>query len=319
MGGTQQSKLTEVTQVENLSFLDEGDFAKLYKGYLTTANRMPITIKVPKVPENIRKEKKLVKTHIEEVKKLVPHIKRAKSEYVVKYLGVSYDDFRKEVWVMREFVDGTDLETMMKNPSLCPALRSPERRMAISVGVAKGIAHLHNLRNPILHGDFKPSDILIPAKTLQPKITNFGLWDFKKFFIENTHPEDVIFFNPCQAPEVLVGQERPTLFSDIWSVSAAILQWLLEFPPWNLQDLCARYRYRENRQYFALQEAMNSQEDPCIIRRIFEGEDQDLDFFREAFSYQPTERPSINTIEQKLVQLSLTPTWTNVAYKKYYG
>jgi len=38
---------------------------------------------------------------------------------------------------MREFVDGTDLETMMKNPSLCPALRSPERRMAISVGKAK--------------------------------------------------------------------------------------------------------------------------------------------------------------------------------------
>ncbi len=28
--------------------------------------------------------------------------------------------------------------------------------------------------------------------------------------------EDVIFLNPCQAPEVLVGRERPTLFSDIW-------------------------------------------------------------------------------------------------------
>jgi hypothetical protein len=36
--------------------------------------------------------------------------------------------------VIREFIDGTDLETMMKNPSLCPPLRSPERRMAIAVG-----------------------------------------------------------------------------------------------------------------------------------------------------------------------------------------
>ena len=50
------------------------------------------------------------------------------------------------------------------------------------------MAHLHNLRNPILHGDFKVSDVIIPAKTLEPKITNFGLWDFKKFFIENTLP-----------------------------------------------------------------------------------------------------------------------------------
>ncbi len=40
-----------------------------------------------------------MKTHIEEVKKLMPNLKKAKSEYLVKYLGVSYDDFRKEVWV----------------------------------------------------------------------------------------------------------------------------------------------------------------------------------------------------------------------------
>ena len=58
MGGTQQSKLTDVSLVENLSFLEEGDFAKLYKGYLSSGNtRMPVAIKVPKVPDHIRKEK----------------------------------------------------------------------------------------------------------------------------------------------------------------------------------------------------------------------------------------------------------------------
>jgi hypothetical protein len=58
MGGSQQSKLTEVSQVENLSYLEEGDFAKLYKGYLNLPNnRQPVTIKVPKVPDYIRKEK----------------------------------------------------------------------------------------------------------------------------------------------------------------------------------------------------------------------------------------------------------------------
>ena len=42
----------------------------------------------------------LVKTHMDEVKKLMPALKRAKGEFIVKYLGVTYDDFRKEVWVM---------------------------------------------------------------------------------------------------------------------------------------------------------------------------------------------------------------------------
>ena len=151
-----------------------------------------------------------MKTHIEEVKKLMPALKRAKGEFIVKYLGVSYDDFRKEVWVIREFVDGADLEALMKNPSLCPALRSPEKRINLAVGICKGMAYLHNLRTPFLHGDFKPSDVLVPAKDLQPKITNFGLYDFKNFFVENAQREDeyMEFLNACQAPEVLVGGKK---------------------------------------------------------------------------------------------------------------
>jgi hypothetical protein len=31
---------------------------------------------------------------------------------------------------------------------------------------------------------------------------------------------------------------------------------------------------------------MNSHEDPSILIRIFEGEDQDLDFFKDSFNYQ---------------------------------
>ena len=51
----------------------------------------------------------LVKTHIEEVKRLWPNIRRAKGEFVVKCLGVSFDSFRQEVWVrvwdLKKWVD----------------------------------------------------------------------------------------------------------------------------------------------------------------------------------------------------------------------
>jgi hypothetical protein len=41
----------------------------------------------------------LVKTHIDEVKRLLPHIRRARGEHLVKCLAVSFDGLRQEVWV----------------------------------------------------------------------------------------------------------------------------------------------------------------------------------------------------------------------------
>ena len=101
--------------------------------------------------------------------------------------------------------------------------------------------------------------MLVVANGRVPKITNFGLWDFKNFFIENTMAEDVVFLNPHQAPEVLIGHERPSLCSDVWSLGAVILQWMLERPPWDLQHLCDMYQYRHDRQASALHDAMDNQ------------------------------------------------------------
>jgi serine/threonine protein kinase len=222
-------------------------------------------------------------------------------------------------------VDGADLEALMKNPSLCPALRSPEKRMTLAVGICKGTTYLHNLRTPFLHGSFKPSDVLVPAKTLQPKIANFGLWDFKKYFVENTLPEQAypsIMTNPWQAPEVLLGQERPTIFADIWSVAATLLQWLTEQSnPWDMQDLCTRYKMRHNREMAALMKAMENQEEPSVLTLLtdFDTENHGLNVMRIALNYRPTERPPVRKIEEELEIASRTPTWTNLAYQKYYG
>ena len=75
-----------------------------------------VTIKVPRVPDFIRKEKKevldktsqkifnallKVKTHIEEAKRLLAtNFRKPHGQHLVRYLGASYDDFRKEIWVV---------------------------------------------------------------------------------------------------------------------------------------------------------------------------------------------------------------------------
>lgn len=320
MGNVQPSrlldaKLLDSNTITGLSYLEDGQFAKIYKGHLVSTKES-VTIKVPRVPDYIRKEKKEVKLHIEEAKKLLSTpLRKAKHENIVKYLNVSYDDFRKEIWVIREFIDGSDLETLMKNPSLCPSLRSPEERIKIAVGITKGLNYLHSLRSPMVHGDFKPSDILVVANSKTPKITNFGLWDFKNYFIENTMAEDVVFLNPHQAPEVLIGRERPTLCSDVWSLGAVLLQWMLERPPWDLQYLCQQYQYRHDRQASALHDAMDNQEEPTVSLYL---EDETLEFLKPCFDYDPINRPKARNIEQQLLAASQMPTWTNIAYHKYY-
>ncbi len=40
----------------------------------------------------------------------------------------------------------------------------------------------------VVHGDFELSDVLVDARTMVPKITNFGLWDFKQFFVRTAVP-----------------------------------------------------------------------------------------------------------------------------------
>jgi len=315
MGGVQPSKLQDSNIITGLSYLEDGQFAKIYKGHLVSTKES-VTIKVPRVPDYIRKEKKEVKVHIEEAKKLLTTpFKKPRQENIVKYFNVAYDDFRKEIWVIREYVDGSDLETLMKNPSLCPSLRSPEERIKMAVGIARGLSYLHNMRSPIVHGDFKPSDILVVSKSNTPKITNFGLWDFKNFFIENTMAEDVVFLNPHQAPEVLIGHERPTLCSDVWSLGAVLLQWMLERPPWDLQQLCEQYQYRHDRQANALHDAMDNQEVPTVSMYLT---DETLQFLRPCFDYDAINRPKSRYIEQQLMAASQMPTWTNIAYHKYY-
>ena len=77
--------------------------------------------------------------------------------------------------IIREYVDGVDLATLLKNPSLCPALKSPERRLQLAIGITSGMCNLHHHRLPIVHGDFKASDVLVDAATLTPKAGSIGL------------------------------------------------------------------------------------------------------------------------------------------------
>jgi hypothetical protein len=59
----QTQKLMDVSAIDNLSYLEDGQFAKVYKGHLVI-NKQAVTIKVPRVPDYIRKEKSMLFTAV---------------------------------------------------------------------------------------------------------------------------------------------------------------------------------------------------------------------------------------------------------------
>jgi serine/threonine protein kinase len=69
-----------------------------------------------------------------------------------------------------ELVDGELLRTALSR--LRPATLPPKLAMNIIVGMSRGLAHAH--ANGLVHGDFKPGNVLLTADN-KPKIFDFGL------------------------------------------------------------------------------------------------------------------------------------------------
>ena len=64
---------------------------------------------------------------------------------------------------------------------------------------------------------------------------------------------------------------------------------------------------------------MNNQEEPSVLQQINDEENTEFLFFLDAFNYNATDRINARAIEEKLAMISRTPTWTNLAFNKYYG
>lgn len=72
-----------------------------------------------------------------------------------------------------EFMQNGNLQDALLHRK-CPELMEWKKRFAIAVDIAKGLAYLHGLEQPIIHGDIKPSNILLD-RYFSAKIGDFGL------------------------------------------------------------------------------------------------------------------------------------------------
>lgn len=93
--------------------------------------------------------------------------------YVVSVLGFSSDRKRRRMLLVYELMSNGNLQDALLHRK-CPELMQWKQRFLIAVDIAKGIEYLHSLDPPVIHGDIKPSNILLD-QFFSAKIADFGL------------------------------------------------------------------------------------------------------------------------------------------------
>lgn len=151
--------------------IGEGGFGSVYKGNLGDE---PVAIKVLS-EKSVQGEKEFLAE--------IESLRNVKHENLVRLRGYSTSENNKAL--VYDYMERSSLAQTLLSSRRCDINFTWDVRRKICLGVAHGLAYLHEEVKPrIIHRDIKPSNILLDAN-LTPKISDFGL---AKLFPDNmTH------------------------------------------------------------------------------------------------------------------------------------
>ncbi|XP_061373945.1 receptor-like serine/threonine-protein kinase At4g25390 [Gastrolobium bilobum] len=98
---------------------------------------------------------------------------RLRSDLVVPAIGFSSDPKHRRFLLVYDLMHNGNLHDALLRRK-CPELTQWKNRFAIVVDIARGIRYLHSCDPPVIHGDIKPSNILLDS-CFSAKIGDFGL------------------------------------------------------------------------------------------------------------------------------------------------
>lgn len=153
--------------------LGQGGFGSVYKGILPSGQE--VAVKLMDASGSLQGEREF---HNE--LSIASRIDTTCCPHVVSILGFSSDDHssgrqrRGRFVIVYEYMHNGNLQDALMHRK-CPELMMWKKRFSIILAVAKGIEYLHSSCDPpIVHGDIKPSNILLDSN-FEAKIADFGL------------------------------------------------------------------------------------------------------------------------------------------------
>ncbi|KAJ0786440.1 putative protein kinase RLK-Pelle-RLCK-Os family [Helianthus annuus] len=141
------------------SFLGSGGYGDVYKG---TIRKYGVTIAV-----KVLKDKKAIK---QQFKAEVGILGKTHHANLVRLYGYCFDPTM--IALVYEYMERGSLDKLIFDKE---ELIMWEDRRRITIGIAKGLAYLHeDCQQRIVHYDIKPGNVLLDSK-LNPKVADFGL------------------------------------------------------------------------------------------------------------------------------------------------
>uniref|UniRef100_A0A2N9ET58 non-specific serine/threonine protein kinase n=1 Tax=Fagus sylvatica TaxID=28930 RepID=A0A2N9ET58_FAGSY len=146
------------------TLLGHGGFGSVYKATLPSGQSL--ALKLMDSPGSLQGEREF---HNE-----LSIASSLSSPHVLSLLGFSSDRRGRKLILVYEYMPNRSLQDALLDKK-CIELMEWRKRFDIVVDVAKGLAYLHHLcAPPVVHGDIKPSNILLDAD-FKAKIGDFGL------------------------------------------------------------------------------------------------------------------------------------------------
>ena len=142
----------------------------------------------------------LSETVANEVRGRMEQLCRLRHPNVVLLLGADLRAPRP--FLVSEWVSGTNMDRLLDRTAPDALKLNKMQRLSLLYGAALGLSHLHGQTPPVVHGDLKPSDLLIEdTHTGMVKVSDFGM-----SCIRNESAVVTRCTAPCwTAPEVLQG------------------------------------------------------------------------------------------------------------------
>lgn len=147
---------------------------------------------------------------------------------IVTVYDFGYDENTTALYLVMEYVPGTDLKSILKDQGPLPF----DQAVRLVIQAARGIGYAH--RMGVIHCDVKPHNMLVtPDGTL--KVTDFGIARAMAS-IQPDESADVVWGSPLYfSPEQAAGHP-PTPASDVYSLGVVLYELLTGQPPFYASD-----------------------------------------------------------------------------------
>lgn len=174
----------------------------------------------------------------DKLQKEVELLRRCRHPHIVRYLGSSVGDDsheRRYLTIFLEFIQGGSLHDILRKVgALFEQIASNYTQQ-----ILYGLAYLHS--QGIVHGDIKPSNVLVTHLQTTVKISDFGASRYLEDQVGDTTEGTPLYMSP----EIIRG-EPSTPQSDIWALGCTVLEMLTSQAPWsecNFQDIFDAFRH----------------------------------------------------------------------------